>query len=63
MPNGGVLGRVRNTLIEDIARQRAAELARAGQEARAARAGLDAGRTGLVASVRALLARHMRPSR
>jgi hypothetical protein len=51
---------MRNALIEELARQRAADLARAADDARAARGGPDRRREGLISSVRALLVRRRR---
>ena len=51
---------MRNALMEDLARQRAAELTRAAREARAARGATDSRRDSLLASVRAVLARRPR---
>jgi hypothetical protein len=51
---------MRNALIEELAHQRAAEISRAADEARAARGGLDMRREGLISSVRALMVRRRR---
>ena len=54
---------MRNALFEELARQRAADLARAAEDARGARGGSDSRREGLVSSVRALLVRRRRDAR
>jgi hypothetical protein len=48
---------VRNALTEQLARERAAEFARAAEAARVRRGGVEARPAGLIATVRMLLAR------
>ena len=54
---------MRNALIEQLARERVADLARAADAARMRRGEPHARRDGLLASVRALLARRSRDAR
>jgi hypothetical protein len=52
----GVLGRVRNSLTEYLARERVVDLARAAEAARLARGNQDVRPEGIIATVRILLA-------